>query len=59
VKRTSTLHKSIVVTSGFFAHVACRSAADVRDGEKGPLVIEVLKRRVQARTAKRGTGSET
>ena len=23
---------------------------DVRDGEKGPLVIEVVKRRVQART---------
>lgn len=31
---------------------------DVRDGEKGPLVIEVLKRRVQARTAKGGTGPE-
>lgn len=31
---------------------------DVRDGEKGPLVIEVIKRRVQARTAKQGTGPE-
>jgi SRSO17 transposase len=31
---------------------------DVRDGEKGPLVIEVLKRKVQARTTKRGTGPE-
>jgi SRSO17 transposase len=31
---------------------------DVRDGEKGPLVIEVVKRRVQARTETGGTGSE-
>jgi SRSO17 transposase len=31
---------------------------DVRDGEKGPLVIEAVKRRVQARTEKRGTGPE-
>jgi SRSO17 transposase len=31
---------------------------DVRDGEKGPLVIEVVKRRVQARTATGGTGPE-
>jgi SRSO17 transposase len=31
---------------------------DVRDGAKGPLVIEVMKRRVQARTGKRGTGPE-
>ena len=31
---------------------------DVRDGEKGPLVIEALKRRVQARTATGGTGPE-
>jgi len=31
---------------------------DVRDGEKGPLVIEVVKRRVQARTERRGTGPE-
>jgi SRSO17 transposase len=34
------------------------TAIDVRDGEKGPLVIEVLKRRVQARTATGGTGPE-
>jgi SRSO17 transposase len=29
---------------------------EVRDGEKGPLVIEAVKRRVQARTATGGTG---
>jgi SRSO17 transposase len=31
---------------------------DVRDGEKGPLVIEVMKRRVEARTTTGGTGPE-
>jgi hypothetical protein len=31
---------------------------DVRDGEKGPLVVEVAKRRVQARTETGGTGPE-
>jgi SRSO17 transposase len=31
---------------------------DVRDGEKGPLVIDVMKHRIQARTAKQGTGPE-
>jgi hypothetical protein len=31
---------------------------DVRDGEKGPLVIEAVKRRVQARTDTGGTGPE-
>ncbi len=31
---------------------------DVRDGEKGPLVIEVVKHRVQARTERRGAGPE-
>jgi len=31
---------------------------DVRDGEKGPLVIECIKRRVQARTPTGGTGPE-
>ena len=31
---------------------------DVRDGEKGPLVIEVVKRRVQARTETGGTAPE-
>ncbi len=31
---------------------------DVRDGEKGPLVIEAVKRRVQARTEKGGTGPD-
>jgi SRSO17 transposase len=31
---------------------------DVRDGEKGPLVIEMVKRRVQARTETGGTGPE-
>jgi SRSO17 transposase len=31
---------------------------EVRDGEKGPLVIEAVKCRVQARTERRGTGPE-
>ena len=31
---------------------------EVRDGEKGPLAIEVVKRRVQARTETGGTGPE-
>jgi SRSO17 transposase len=31
---------------------------DVRDGEKGPLLIEAVKRRVQARTEKGGTGPD-
>jgi SRSO17 transposase len=31
---------------------------EVRDGEKGPVVIEVVKRRVQARTETGGTGPE-
>lgn len=31
---------------------------DVRDGEKGPLVVEVIKHRVQAQTATGGTGPE-
>jgi SRSO17 transposase len=31
---------------------------DVRDGEKGPLVVEVVKRRVQARTETGGPGPE-
>jgi SRSO17 transposase len=31
---------------------------DVRDGEKGPLVVEIVKRRVQARTEKRRVGPE-
>ncbi len=30
----------------------------VRDGEKGPLVVQVLKRRVQARTERRRVGPE-
>ncbi|MBV8487225.1 MAG: IS701 family transposase, partial [Planctomycetaceae bacterium] len=30
----------------------------VRDGEKGPLVIEAVKRRVEARTERKGTGPE-
>lgn len=30
----------------------------MRDGEKGPLVVEVVKRRVQARTETGGTGPE-
>jgi SRSO17 transposase len=31
---------------------------EVRDGEKGPLTVEVIKRRVQARTPTGGTGPE-
>lgn len=31
---------------------------EVRDGEKGPLTVDVVKRRVQARTPKGGTGPE-
>ena len=31
---------------------------DARDGEKGPLVVEVIKRRVQARTETGGTGPD-
>jgi SRSO17 transposase len=31
---------------------------EVRNGEKGPLVVEAVKRRVQARTERRGTGPE-
>ena len=31
---------------------------EVRDGEKGPLTVEVVKRRVQARTPTGGTGPE-
>jgi SRSO17 transposase len=31
---------------------------EVRDSEKGPLMLDVVKRRVQARTAKGGTGPE-
>lgn len=34
------------------------SRIDVRDGEKGPLVVEVAKRRVQARTETGGTAPE-
>jgi SRSO17 transposase len=34
------------------------AVVDVRDGEKGPLVIGALKRRVRARTATGGTGPE-
>jgi hypothetical protein len=34
------------------------ASIDVRDGEKGPLVIEVVKRRVQARTETGGTGPD-
>ena len=34
------------------------TAIDVRDGEKGPRVIEAVKRRVQARTSTGGTGPE-
>lgn len=34
------------------------SATEVRDGEKGPLVIEAVKRRVQARTDTGGTGPD-
>jgi SRSO17 transposase len=31
---------------------------DVRDGEKGPLIVEVVKRRIQPRTETGGTGPE-
>jgi SRSO17 transposase len=31
---------------------------DVRDGEKGPLIVEIVKRRVQAKTDRRGAGPE-
>ena len=34
------------------------TTVDVRDGEKGPLRVEVVKRRVQARTPTGGTGPE-
>ncbi len=34
------------------------TSIDVRDGEKGPLVIEVVRRRVQARTETGGTGPD-
>jgi SRSO17 transposase len=34
------------------------TSIDVRDGEKGPLIVEVAKRRVQARTETGGTGPE-
>jgi SRSO17 transposase len=34
------------------------TSIEVRDGEKGPLVIEVVRRRVQARTETGGTGPE-
>jgi SRSO17 transposase len=34
------------------------TSIDVRDGEKGPLVVAVVKRRVQARTETGGTGPE-
>ena len=34
------------------------TSVDVRDGEKGPLVVEVVKRRVQARTETGGTGPD-
>ena len=34
------------------------TTVDVRDGEKGPLVTEVVKRRVQARTDTGGTGPD-
>ena len=34
------------------------TSIEVRDGEKGPLVVEVVKRRVQARTETGGTGPE-
>ena len=41
---------------------ACRRRpghrVEVRDGEKGPLVVEVVKRRVRARTETGGTGPE-
>jgi len=35
-----------------------RTRVDVRDGEKGPLAVEVAKRRVQPRTETGGTGPE-
>ena len=34
------------------------TSIDVRDGEKGPLVVEVVKRRVRARTETGGTGPD-
>jgi SRSO17 transposase len=34
------------------------TSIDVRDGEKGPLVVDVVKRRVQARTETGGTGPD-
>jgi SRSO17 transposase len=34
------------------------TAIEVRDGEKGPLIIEAIKRRVQARTETSGTGPD-
>jgi len=34
------------------------TSIDVRDGEKGPLVVEVVKRRVQARTETGATGPD-
>jgi SRSO17 transposase len=34
------------------------TSIEVRDGEKGPLVVAVVKRRVQARTATGGTGPD-
>lgn len=34
------------------------TSIEVRDGEKGPLVVEVVKRRVQARTETGGTGPD-
>jgi len=37
---------------------AAWTGIDVRDGEKGPLVIESVKRRIQARTETGGTGPE-
>jgi SRSO17 transposase len=37
---------------------AAWARVDVRDGEKGPLVLEVVKRRVQARTETGGTAPE-
>jgi len=37
---------------------AAWATIEVRDGEKGPLTVEVVKRRVQARTPTGGTGPE-
>jgi SRSO17 transposase len=34
------------------------TSIEVRDGEKGPLVVEIVKRRVQARTETGGTGPD-